>query len=185
MVHLKRTKTKKAYSLLELVISLAIIAIASIVMINFLITSVKVSISSLARSTVREEVSNDVTLMSRDIRNADKIVSLSCPQDGSNVCEIELVVSGNQYKWSLCQDGSVFRVCKDLWDQTTSTYINQYTSTKNVNIDFMDISYGYSSSTNSSELNIVLTISASHAITGLDINNVIRQASASTRNYEF
>lgn len=177
-----RKRRLKGYSLLELLISLGIIAIATTVMINFLVLSVRVTVRSLARSFVREEISASVLLIARDIRNSDRIIQIDCA-GGSQNCEIRVVASGNIYRWSRCADGAQYRVCKDVWNGATSNFDNVFVSSDKVNIDFMNIDYGYSLVNKSTEINILVTLSASHSQPGLEITNIIRQSSASTRNY--
>jgi len=166
-------------------ISLAIIAVATVVMINFLIVSVEITVSTLARSFVREEVTDSVILMARDVRNADEVLTVDCDNPTGATCTMEFIMSGQKYRWNKCVDGSAYRVCKDVWNTTTSSYDNVFESSKSVNIDYMDISFGYSESTNNTEANLLFTIAASHARTSLNITNVIKQSSASTRNYQF
>ena len=183
VLHRTKNKKLKGYSLLELLISLSIIAIATTVMINFLVISVKITVQTLARSFVREEISSSVLLIARDIRNSDKIISIDCPSTGSTTCEIRLTANGQIYRWRKCADGSTFRVCKDQYNSATTAFDNIFTSSPNVNIDFMYVDYGYSLVDNNAELNILVTLQASHARPALNISNVIRQSSASTRNY--
>lgn len=183
ILHRFKTKKLKAYSLLELLISLAIIAVATTVMINFLVISVRITVRSLARSFVREEISSSVLLIARDIRNSDRVINIDCPTTGSTTCEIRLTLNGEIYRWSKCADATTNRVCKDKYNNSTGNFDNVYTSSQNVNIDYMSIDYGYSLVNNNAEINILVTLQASHARPALEISNVIRQSSASTRNY--
>lgn len=178
----RTNKTKKGYTLLELIISLAIIAIATTIMINFLVVSVEITVKTLARSFVRSEISNATLLVARDIRNSDQVVSIDCPINGPG-CEIVLSLSGERYRWRKCPDGASFRICKEVWSNSTSSYTQVFRSSASVNIDYMDISYGYSLVNNTNEINILVTLSASHEKPGLSITNIVRQSSASTRNY--
>jgi prepilin-type N-terminal cleavage/methylation domain-containing protein len=175
----KYHKPKKAYSLLEVIISLAIVGMAITIMFNFLILSLQVSLSSFARSFIREEISNNLALISRDIRNADKINN--CGQnDIANSCEI--ILDGEKIVWSKCGQGST-QICKDKI-LPTGEIVNLFTSSSNFIVSSLDFVQGYLANTSNTKINIIVTISGDHANKSLKVKNIIKQSSISTRNYE-
>ncbi|SRR5260221_8286427 len=173
-----RNKKRKAFSLLEIIVSLAIMGVSMIIMMNFLILSLQISVLSLARSFVREEVSNISGQITRDIRNADLI--LDCGGTGnSSYCKF--VEAGKTYTWAPCASNAK-RICKtQTVNATTSTIV--YTSSNSVNIDIMTFSKGFTDSTSNSKTNILLLLNASHPNAGYKISNIIKQTAVSTRNY--
>lgn len=164
--------TKKGYSLLEVTVSLGIIAMATVVMINFLVLSLRISLITLGRSYVREEISDVSLYIARDIRNANRIINC-----GTMTCRLEL--STGIYEWSACDDQ---KICKAKIVGGVSQKVFSTSST--VKINYLDFTTGYAESNNNERATIIFTLSASHANTTLGINNVVRQTSISTRNYE-
>lgn len=175
---LSRTKRKKGYSMLEILISLAIMAFSMTVMFNFIILSLQISIFSLGRSFVREEMSNVLTLVARDIRNSDII--LRC-DDTEQQGTCEFVFSGNHLKWQPCSD-DLTRVCKMNLNDPANP-VEEFRSSKNVKIEGMSFVKGPVESLALSKVNVIFTLVGSHSNTNYNIKNVVRQISISTRNY--
>lgn len=173
----KLTKNLKGYSLLEMIVSLSIVGVATIVMMNFMIMSFKISAIIMGRSLVREELATVMNSVGRDFKNSD--FSPTCAVDGLS-CEFS--IEGVRYRWYLCSNST--KICKDKYDSFTSTYVNVYTLSNNVNINYFKFENGYSSAGLGGNSNILLTISAAHSNESLGINNVIKQSSYSLRNYE-
>lgn len=184
MKALNKKRLKKGYSLLEVIISLSIMGFAITVMFSFLILSLRVSILSLGRSFVREELSSITGLIARDIRNTDYIVNCGS-RTVSNSCE--LIQNGISYLWTKCDPtGAVnaagTRICKlrlDPNNQKTVFFISSAT----INVKNFDFQLGYSTGTSGAQTNILILINASHTNSAYNINNVVRQISVSTRNF--
>jgi len=183
----KRHKNlKKGYSLIEIIISLAIMGFAVTVMFSFLILSLQVSILSLSRSFVREELSNISGLIARDIRNADYIINCGT---GSTPESCELIQNGTNYIWQKCDVNGVVNAnsdlntmaCKFKFEGTVKTVV--FISSKTLKIQNFDFSLGYTDSTSEAKTNIIILINASHTNSNYNIKNVIRQTSVSTRNF--
>jgi len=162
MNYLKQNRKKKAYSLIEIVFSLAIMAFATTVMFNFIIVGLKVNLASLGRSFVREELSNIGQFMARDLRSADYINSCT-----GTTCSY--IIDGLQINWYINNNVLVK-------ERDGST---EYKSSPSIKVDYLDFSSGYTNGNgNSNSLNVVITISASHN------QNLVRQTSVSLRNYQ-
>lgn len=183
----KKRKLKKGYSLIEIIISLAIMGFATTVMFSFLILSLQVSILSLSRSFVREELSNISGLLSRDIRNADYIINCGSVS-GPESCE--LIQNGVTFIWEKCDDtGSVNsnkeankRICKYQVDNVGKKIV-LFLSSQTLIIENFEFSLGYTDSTSEAKTNIIVLINASHSNSNYNIKNVLRQISVSTRNF--
>lgn len=181
-----KQKLKKGYSLIEIIISLSIMGFAITVMFSFLILSLQVSILSLSRSFVREELSNVSGLIARDIRNADYIINCG---DSDSPQSCELVQNGTNYMWQKCDANGATnsneelnsRICKLRVD--SSGKVVMFISSQVIKIENFDFALGYTDSTSEAKTNIIVLINASHTNSNYNINNVIRQISVSTRNF--
>ena len=122
-----RRKNLKAYSLIEIIASLGVMGVVMTMLFSVLILSLQITFKILARSFVREELSNITAQISRDIRNADDLPS--CGFNGSSASECELIINGDRYKWMLCDD----KICKDQI-KTDGTQVTIYRSSGNVSI---------------------------------------------------
>lgn len=166
---------KKGYSLVELLVSLGIISIIITIFFNSLIISLEASVQTVARSNLREEIANLTNIIIRDIRNSD--VLISC--ENSNECRY--INDGDFYSWSFCVDNPT-QICKineasgDILFRTSDDLA---VSNFNFETGFGDLSLDRTRN------NIVLTIFAAHSNENLEINNLVRQVTISTRNYEF
>jgi len=168
-------KNKKGYSILEVVVSLAIIAIMMVMLTNVMVISLTVSAKTSARANAREEVSNILANMKRDIRNAEVIKSCSGDND-SAICEGILSISG-AFTWGLCteNDGTKI-VCK----KDRNGVIIESTPS-HINIDTLSFDVGFDETPD--RRTIIVTIIASNESAKLNVKNVIQQTSISTRNY--
>ncbi len=178
----KKNKKLKAFSLLEVIVSLSIMGISTVLMMNFLVISLRVSSISIARSFVREELSNLNTLISKDMR-ASELPPL-CDFEVENECI--LTIDSKKIKWSLCDDDNN-RVCKYELNTVTSAYVNKFKTSDSILINYFRFDRGFSelnspTSGQISNNSIVLTISAGFN-SNIGVDNVIRQSSFSLRNY--
>lgn len=169
-------KLKKAYSLVEIIVSLGIMGVVMTMLFSVLILSLQITFKILARSVVRENISNVTGLISRDIRNADILTNCGVGGGSSSTCE--LVLDGNKYQWSKCGDN----ICKD--QILASGNFTVFKSSDNVKFTTLGFDIGFADATNKSRANILLTLVGSHTNTSFNVNNVLKQTSVSTRNYE-
>lgn len=184
----RKLKLKKGYSLLEIIISLAIMAVVITIMFSTLILGLQISVVSLARSVIREELSNISSLISRDIRNSDFVLECGSLSGSSASCKV--VQKGETYLWSKCNSLGIstgnastdLSICKFkvLSDGSLSNIIS---TSKVLVVNDFDFSYGFSLENSIIKSNIVVTIVAAHKTESFGINNVIKQIAVSTRNF--
>lgn len=164
---------KKGFSLVEVVVSIGIMSVAMLILMSTLITAYSVNIKTLAANFVREEISALLSSITRDIRNANSITSCS----GSD-CLIETQTGG--VRWSLCgAEPDNTRVCKyNELDEIV------YQTSNNVVLTNLDFTVSVPLATvDPEQANLIVTIVGSHANTNLGINNILKQNSVSTRNF--
>lgn len=179
----------KAYSIIELIISMAIIAIATGVLLSSLIYGFRLNVNAIARTFVREEISNVVSLIGRELRNADRIILCAgdyrkeANQDISNAGLCMYAKEGIIYQWSICEiEPGIISICQYRVDATLATLSLAYQISSNVNIDRLIFESDVNN--NSKDGNILITIIGSHSNSNLSITNVFSQISATTRNFE-
>jgi prepilin-type N-terminal cleavage/methylation domain-containing protein len=168
-------KSRNGYSLIEVMVSLAIIGFVLTILFNVVITALQITIKSMARSFTREEVATVMNLIEKDIKNADWI-----EVNGSNY---EFSVDGVKSIWSICQTDRVCRYVNGVQDPA-------FITSQNIQITAFELTEGYDvtsglSGGSYSKKNILVTIVANHSNTVFNITNVLRQETISTRNYEF
>lgn len=167
-------KRKKAYSLVEIIISMAVIAVVLTILFNTILITLRISYRNFSRSLIREEISEIASSINRDVRNADEL--LFC---GGNQCQ--LLIDGTIIDWNLCsQDTS--KICREESADGTS-FTNTYESPSFVLVSQFEFASGFVGSSNEAQNNILFTIVAAHENESLNISNVVRQQSVSTRNY--
>jgi prepilin-type N-terminal cleavage/methylation domain-containing protein len=182
----KTKSLKKGYSLIEIIISLAITGFAITVMFSFLILSLQISILSLSRSFVREEISNITGLIARDIRNADFVIACGTTTSQESC---QFVQNGQDFMWQKCDGNGLVnsnpalntRVCKYTVEGNNKT--NTFLSSQSVKINNFNFSQGYTDAASEAKTNIIILVNASHSNSNYNINNVVRQISVSTRNF--
>lgn len=84
----KQIKNNKGFSLLELVVSLAIFGILIAILSNLIIINMRVLLRNRTRTKVREETGIAMRIFKRDIRNAESVDPNQC---FSTVCQITVV----------------------------------------------------------------------------------------------
>lgn len=168
----KKGNNKKAYSLLEVVVSLGIIAIIIVIFFNALFLSLQITFKNLGRSLIREEISTISSFILQDLRNAD-VVSV-CEGNSCNLSR-----NGEIIEWSVCEENKICRNIIIGEDQGVS-----YKTSNIFSLNSIQFEPGFVANSSDLRNNILLTISAAHTNPNLNINNVVRQLSISTRNYE-
>ena len=165
-----KKRLKKAFSLVEMVISIGIVSIIIVIFFNSLLISLDVTVRNTARSNIREEITSIASLIQRDIRSADLVDIPNC--SGSSC---EMIVEQDRITWYLCGT----RICKE---DGSSTIIFQ--SEEDIEFTSFTFEPGFVQNPTDAKNNILVTLVADHANAALDISNIIRQVSVSTRNYE-
>lgn len=172
----KQSKLKKVsgFSLLEMVVSLGIIAVMMVMLTNILIISLQISSKTAARGNVREEISDQLSNIKRDIRNAEIVGNCS----GENeLATCDVIVLTGKFTWRLCQnENGTNAICKydegDNIVESTADFLS---------VDEFSFDVGFSDTPD--KQTIVVTIVGSHVNESTNVVNVIQQTSISTRNY--
>lgn len=173
------SKHKKlpAFSLMEMIVTMGILAIIIVMLSNVLINSILISQRTLARSFIREEVADVMDRITLDIRKANTVTV--CEGDGEGaLCELVLDVP---VSWSLCDldgTGEALQICK--MDEDGSVL---YASSPNLKIDQFTIDQGYEAQGSNRQRNILVTLVGSHANPNYAVKNMVSQIAVSTRNY--
>jgi hypothetical protein len=169
----KRRSKLKAFSLLETVISIAILGVILFMVHTTTIRFAELTQKAIARSTVREEVTNISDQIVTDVRSALQLGECNSVQAGAATCTI---INPNQLiRWSLCNQA----ICR------TDINANQvlFQSSSDILINRFDIEAGVTSGNDPARSNILVTIVASHRNPKYQVTNIVRQISISTRNY--
>ncbi len=172
---------KKGFSLLEMLVSLGIISVMLVLLSNVLVISLKVSAKSSARGLVREEISELLATVRKDIRNADFVQSCSGSlSSGTPTCTM---FTGTSVKWTVVPKTPTstdpspgFAIVKQ---DAAGNIISR--SPDNLRVSEFSFEEGFSESENTKV--ILVTIIASHTNSGLNVSNLIQQTSITTRNY--
>lgn len=128
-----KKKNLKAYSLLELLVTLVVFAVLMTMITQVLLLSVESGRKISVRSKVRGDLSELATMMRRDFRNAGKIDEGNCggsisyinPVNGQEVTKSTdacfFSISGANYAWvygennqPLCPNGSICKLKEDI-----------------------------------------------------------------------
>jgi type II secretory pathway pseudopilin PulG len=169
-----KNRNLSAYSLLEILATLAIVSILIIMLTNVLFVSLDISRKAFARSQVREEQNNILTKIEKDFRNAS-FVGTCEGTDQTASCEIG---SDKVYYWTTCtgSDGKLY-VCKK---DSTKTVILDGMS-ENIELKYLSFEKGIEDA--QGKKTIVITMNVAHKDGSLGIDNQVRQIVVSTRNY--
>ena len=194
----KKNKTKrKAFSLIETLVTLAVFGILLAMLFQILMLNIKISRKISARTRVREEISELVSLMQRDLRNADYIFECSngvkdFDEDGDkeNGCRIQS--QGENIVWvdsshDRCNGNKICRL-----DYSTNPNEVMYESSGILTLEPYDSTNpnsGVSFQSNidpvdNAKAEILITFNASATNDNWDVNTQVRQIAVSTRNYQ-
>lgn len=128
-----KRKNLKAYSLLELLVTLVVFAVLMTMITQVLLLSIESGRKISVRSKVRGDLSELVTMMRRDFRNTGKIDEGNCgesisyinPVNGQEVTKSTdacfFSISGTNYAWvygennqPFCPNGSICKLKEDI-----------------------------------------------------------------------
>lgn len=166
-------KNLHAYSILELIVSLGIISFLVLSFFTVITNGLRISSQNIARNTIREEISNLLSMISRDIRSADFIDLTKCT---NQTCEIQ--TSQKRISWEICED----KICKYSYLNGIKNLDQKSSETLSVSLFIFDV---ISPSTSSiSKTSVYVSIAGSHVNPDRKVTNVFRQTNVSTRNYE-
>lgn len=122
-----KKNSKKGYSLIELLVSMAIFSVLLVVLNQVLFSAIKISYNNYIRGLYRESVTELLDYMKRDIRNANLIESCTltnctikhektvrwslCTNDQDSICRYE---SSDDINFTLTKKSSRFIFIEDL-----------------------------------------------------------------------
>jgi len=173
MVKLKKIKLQntniiknlKTFTLLEVVVSIAIISIISLLLLQTLIFANRTIIENIIFSKAREDIDLLISLITKDIKNAEKIINCM-----NNECIF--LHSSRIYKWSNCENE--MSVCKF----NENNQVIYKTNLIKINVlDFNTIRYN-----NSYEIVFTLSYSIINKFSG-DSPEFIQQLTTEIKNY--
>lgn len=101
---------KDGYSLMELLVSMAIFGMLFLALNQVMFSSLRISQENYKRALYRESVTEIFDFIKRDIRNANVI--LNCE---NSACEIE---HEDQIRWTICGES----ICREKFNEATSNY---------------------------------------------------------------
>jgi prepilin-type N-terminal cleavage/methylation domain-containing protein len=197
------------FSLIETLVTLAIFGILMAMLSQVLILNLQVSRKISARTTIREELTQVVGLIQRDMRNADAILIEKC---GNNVelsnsvnnhedrgCEL---IQTDHVSWVLSNDDPGFgcenniyntnidvkALCKlnlspNPQDPTVMYKTSPLISIKNLSIEIESLMDENDETGKPSKGLLIITIEAEASNPKWDVNNQIRQIIVTTRNF--
>jgi len=189
-------KKFKAFSIIEMLVTMAIFAILVVMLLNSLLLNIRLSTKINVRSTVRSNIDELVAQIERDIRNADSIEVAECT---GSACAIN--VEGVEVRWR--QNGT-----KIIRTAAAGNQDKEFESNSNLYIVPNSLNFQVLSSDSDSQgqfrfVNVIITFQAeSNALElGCDkdtnnngcknsepgdvqwVENQVRHFSVSTRNY--
>lgn len=186
---LQSTTRLKAYSILEVLITLALFGVLIAMLSNILLLNFKTSRQVAYRSKIREELSELVSLIQRDMRNADYVVLAECGNgqlinnqatvDGCKMSHVEEFVWVNQ-TYQACRDSSIVdinRICKI---DSSGNVI--YKTSDEIQIDQINFDI-LTEGLDGKQATIIITLIASAANPNWEVDNQVRQITVSTRNF--
>lgn len=197
-----KQKNLKAYSLLEMLVTLVVFAVLMTMIVQVLILSIESGRQIAGRSKIRGDLSEVAVMIRRDIRNASKIDDTLCGQgilytnpDGtravsnSSACFFNL--AGNNFAWvygnaepgTLCPE---FKMCK-LKQNPSGVYEIYYQSSDILKFEstgtrFELTLYQQQDTTTQGIVLASLMANVSDDVT-LDVSTQYRQVTVFTRNF--
>lgn len=192
-------KSKSAYSLIEMIVVLAITSLVMVALVNLMASIMRISASNTTRGKAREDLANLVQEFEKDLRNASKVSN--CSGSGSSfICEI---YTSGYYRWRSCPRVTT-NVCNSISGRcdlknATYTMCKYALSASGVevgqplvkfndlyNLEQFQVNSVITPATRTESSNRVIAFTAlvSHPNAGLNINNVVRQSIVSTRNFD-
>lgn len=187
----KKKSNLGAYSLLEMLVTLAVFAILLTMIINVLLISIEAGRKIASRSRVRGDLSEISVMIRRDFRNASKIDRNNCGVSvglfsGKSACVFNL--SGINYAW-VQGDGTngcpALKVCK-MKESTPGMYTLFYQSS-----EILEFQNGtrfeveiYDENESTTQGMLLATLLATPPISSnLDVPLQIRQVNVFARNF--
>jgi hypothetical protein len=176
-LQLDKTRKLKAVSLLELIVSMAIVALLIIMINGVILNLASASRKALARSFIREEIAGVMDRIVSDIRNADRVNTCSGDlSSGNTLCEVHL---SEAKIWEICDNDAG----REVICQKNASGEVIFESSPSMTIEQFSFEEGLSAELNFTRRNILITIVGSHRNPDVEVSNLVTQTIVSTRNY--
>lgn len=177
----KGVKHPKGYSLTELVITLGIVSILMMMLTNIILLAFQTNIRIKERARTREEMTNLVSLIQKDFRNANRLDENDClSQNSSPTCTIETDLGKIRWK----QNNEIIERQKETKPNIYTTVYKSYENIIIESLTFQDLD-----SIGEEQARIMVTIKAKHKFDEypeehipLEMGTLFRQIIISTRN---
>jgi len=195
----KNKSTKKAYSLLEMLVTMAIFGIIIVLLLQSLLLNIRLNSQINLRSKFNSELDQLVSLIERDIRNADFFYDdnsgsliKGCRNVSGNIdCTLSLDSQNIRWAYLACPSAPL-RGCIERRKivEPTAT-LDTTTLNGDLDVTFFEFFVNTAEGEKDNEFskgNILVTIKAKPAnpvwTNDYGITEQVRQLSISTRNYE-
>lgn len=173
----------RGFSLLELLITLAIFGILMVIITSILLINLTVARRVKARTYAREESAFMLNILKKDIRNAESVAGI-----GTNlkVAIIEEDLHAHCYRWFLDVDGERYQIERREINCTDNSDMYAYASYRTPSdVEFSDFSFKVIEN----DGNSVVTIKIVAWTTGMpgepDRQLLTKEVAVSTRNFDF
>lgn len=178
---MKINKSIKAYSIVEILVTLAIFGVLSVFLMQSLFNNLALSAKISARSQIRSELDQTLALIEKDFRNANDITTNNCDDEDVTILGVryeskcQININGTPYYWVFDQQtNKLYRIHSGSIDFSSSDLIEIEDMSFVVNLED-------DNKTATPYANILITLRAQNE--GLKVYDQIRQLSVTTRNY--
>ena len=168
-----RNKKLKSFSLIETVATIMIYAAMLLMITNVVLVNARLSEQLKMRTRIRSELSQVMTLIRRDVRNASTIDYDNCTAE-----KCKMNVANNDITWKFDQINNKFM----REDSSGITGVN-YSTPDFVNIENVNFYTITETSSVGKRATIIVTIRAKGSNQIWNINNQVFQEIISTRNF--
>lgn len=179
---MNNVKTIKAFSLVEMLITIAIFGILIAMISQVILINIQVSRKTFIRSQIREELAEIATLIQRDVRNARLIGECGANTQENRTINRCLMSHIEEFVWTDDCPGSseeIKKICK----KSVPGEQLLFESSDLITFERLNFEVNLSSGTDGTRSTILVTLYSSASNPNFDVNNQVRQIAVSTRNF--
>ncbi|MBW7953189.1 MAG: type II secretion system protein [Candidatus Dojkabacteria bacterium] len=179
---MRNRKTIKAFSLVEMLITIAIFGILIAMISQVILINIQVSRKTFIRSQIREELAEIGTLIQRDVRNARLIGECGETSLENRTINRCLMSHIEEFVWTDDCPGSsegIKKICK----KSVPDEQLLFESSDLITFERLNFEVNLSSGTDGTRSTILVTLYSSASNPNFDVNNQVRQIAVSTRNF--
>jgi hypothetical protein len=164
-------RKKKAFTLLETVVTIVIYAAMLLMITNIVLMNARLSQQLKMRSRIRTELSQIVSLVKRDVRNAATINYSNCADT-----QCEMTIQGNVIIWKYnSSDKKIQKVVNGVSEYITADFVS---------VDSLNFSVVQDNDLLNRRATVIFTMKASGQKEIWGVSNQVVQEIISTRNYQ-